>query len=94
MKHWYAAALAVSLLACNSGGLDGTYADENGIASYTFRPGGKVALTTMGTETEMNYKVEDGKVKIGSAAGPLVMTILDDGSIQGPMGVKLTKQGE
>ena len=40
----------------------------------------------------MKYKVEDGKVKLISPEGTLVMKILDDGSIEGPMGVKLTKK--
>jgi hypothetical protein len=40
----------------------------------------------------MEYRVEDGKVKIGSPQGALVMPILEDGSIQGPMGIKFTKQ--
>ena len=49
-------------------------------------------MSMMGVETEMEYKVEDGKVKIGSPQGTLVMAILEDGSIQGPMGMKLTKK--
>jgi hypothetical protein len=41
----------------------------------------------------MHYEVEDGKVKIGTAGGPMqVMTILKDGSILGPMNIKLTKK--
>ena len=88
MKKWLAAVLAVLLSACSSG-LDGTYTD--GMSSYTFKPSGKVSMKTMGVETEMDYKVEDGKVKIGSAQGALVMTILEDGSISGPMG-KLSKK--
>jgi hypothetical protein len=91
MKKLSVAVLAIFLSACGSG-LDGTYTDSTGIASYTFKSGGKVAMSTMGIETEMQYKVEDGKVKIGSPQGSLVMTILEDGSIQGPMGMKLTKQ--
>jgi hypothetical protein len=44
------------------------------------------------TEAEMEYKVENGKVKIGSPQGTIVMNILEDGSIQGPMGIKFTKK--
>jgi len=95
MKKFSVAAvvLAVCLTACGSG-LDGTYTDPVGITSYTFKSGGKVALSTMGVETEMDYRVEDGKVKIDSPQGTLVMTILEDGSIEGPMGIKLTKRDE
>jgi len=91
MKTWFIVAFVASLSACGSG-LDGTYTDEMGVVSYTFSSGGKVAVTTMGIETETEYRVEDGKVKIGSPQGSLVMTILEDGSIQGPLGVRLTKQ--
>lgn len=91
MKKIYAVIFAILLSACGSG-LNGTYTDASGIVSYNFKSGGKVAMATMGMETEMDYRVEDGKVKIGSPQGALVMTILEDGSIQGPMGIKLTKQ--
>jgi hypothetical protein len=91
MQKICAIILAILLSACGSG-LNGTYTDANGMVSYTFKPGGKVAMTTMGMETELDYRVEDGKVKIGSRQGALVMPILEDGSIQGPMGIKLTKQ--
>ena len=93
MKIWLTLALVVSLAACGSG-LDGTYTDESGMGSYIFRPGGKVTLTMMGVETETDYTVEGRKVKIESPQGVLVMTILEDGSIQGPMGMILTKRGE
>jgi len=93
MRFWMALALIVSLTACGSG-LNGTYTDASGMVSYTFRPGGKVTMTAMGVETETDYTVEGRKVKIGSPQGALVMTILDDGSIQGPMGMVLTKQSE
>ena len=65
--------------------------DENGVLSYTFKSG-KVIQSTLGMKSEMDYKVEDGKVKIGPPQGAMVMTILKDGSIEGPMGIKLIKQ--
>lgn len=92
MKKIIAVAIAVLLSACGSG-LDGTYKDEMGISSYTFKSG-KVIVSAMGVGSEMDYKVEDGKVKIVSPQGTMVMNILQDGSIEGPMGIKLTKQKE
>lgn len=84
----------VLLAACGGSGLDGTYSDPTGVASYTFEPGGKVEVSVMGATTEMHYEVDGQKVKIGPEGGPAqVMTILKDGSISGPMGVKLTKKG-
>ncbi|MFZ4555954.1 MAG: hypothetical protein ACOYN8_06180 [Pseudanabaena sp.] len=90
------ALIATFLTACASG-LDGsTYTDSYGITSYTFKSGGKVTISVSNfgveTEAEMEYKVENGKVKIGSPQGTIVMNILEDGSIQGPMGIKFTKK--
>ncbi len=78
------------LSACGSN-LDGTYTDEMGISSYTFKSG-KVIVSAMGTGAEMDYEVDDGKVKITSPQGTLVMSILEDGSIAGPAGMKLLRQ--
>jgi len=72
MKKIIAVAIAVLLSACGSG-LDGTYKDQMGVSSYTFK---------------------SGKVKIVSPQGTMVMNILKDGSIEGPIGIKLTKQKE
>ncbi len=82
------------LSACGSRSkLDGTYSD--GFSSYTFKSNGKVSMSVMGIEREMNYEVDANKIKIGvdpSGNSAFVFTLLDDGSIQGLMGVKLTKQ--
>lgn len=91
MKRGFAIALMILLSSCGSR-LHGTYSDSMGLTSFTFKSGGKVAMTTMGIETELDYKVEDGKVKIGTEKGAMVLTLLDDGSIRGPMGMKLEKQ--
>ena len=90
MKKYLIVAIAVILSACGSG-LDGTYTDKDKMLSYTFKSG-KVIQSVIGVESEMDYKVEDGKVKITSPQGTTVMSILEDGSIQGPMGIKLVKQ--
>jgi hypothetical protein len=72
--------------------LDGTYADTLGVTEYQFKPGGKVFMSTMGTEIELTYEVDGDKVKLISPQGTLVLTLLKDGSIQGPMGMTLTKR--
>lgn len=80
------------LTACGSGGLSGTYSDANKFATYTFKSNGKVEVTDSGgMGAELDYKVEDGKVKLITPQGTLVMPILDDGSIQSEGG-KLVKQ--
>jgi PKD repeat protein len=61
--------------------------------SYTFKSNGKVTASFMDREFEGNYEVDGNKVKITGlpGAGTAVMTLLEDGSIQG-MGFKFTKQ--
>lgn len=86
-----AAAVVAVLVACSSG-LEGTYEDPMGLTRYTFQSDGKVLMTMMGTEVEMTYEKEGDKIKVGTPEGRVVMTLLEDGSIQGPMGVKLTRK--
>ncbi len=62
MKKWFTVILVCLLAACTSG-LNGTYTDETDTVSYTFKPDGKVTMNTMGIEQEMDYKVEDDKIK-------------------------------
>lgn len=82
--------IAILLSACGPS-LDGTYKDQMGLTSYTFKSG-KLIVSTMGVGSEVDYKIEDGKIKIPSPQGTMVMDILEDGAIAGPMGMKLTKQ--
>ena len=45
--------------------------------------------------SELKYEVDGKKVKIGTPqGGNMIFTLLDDGSIQGLMGVKLYKDGK
>jgi outer membrane lipopolysaccharide assembly protein LptE/RlpB len=90
MKNYMALACATLLAACGPK-LEGTYRDSMGVSSYTF-DSGKVTVSAMGIGREMDYDIEDGKLKIITPEGTSVLNILEDGSIQGPMGVKLTKQ--
>jgi hypothetical protein len=75
------------LLAACSRGLDGEYTDESGMFTYSFKSGGKVEITTkvmgMLQTQEMDYKLEEGKVKVGTAGGPQqVMPIDKDGCLE------------
>ncbi|HXG00781.1 MAG TPA: hypothetical protein VNL69_08335 [Bacteroidota bacterium] len=85
----FAAFLALALAACDSG-LSGTYTPDgtslygNMITSLTFKPGGKVEVTAMGTTQEASYEREGRKVKIvaqGSAA--TIFTIDEKGCLDG-----------
>src|SRR5438093_13367895 len=86
--------VAVGLLiaACGGSKLDGTYTDEMGLTNYRFTSGGKVYMSVMGIETELNYEVDGNKVKIGAPqGGNLIFTLLADGALSGPMGVRLVR---
>lgn len=92
MKKYLAMMITILLTACGAK-LDGTYKDDMGVSTYTFKSG-KVTVLTMGVGSELDYHVDDGKVKITSPQGTVVMNILPDGSIEGPMGIRLMKQKE
>lgn len=86
--------IAATLLVAACGGpkLEGTYTDEMGVTSYKFASGGKVYVSVMGTETELQYTVDGNRVKIESPQGNLILTLLEDGSLQGSMGMKLSRE--
>ena len=95
-RYLVALALAVLVVAsCGGASLSGEYADDSGMFTYNFKPGGKVEITTnvLGTSqtVEMHYELEEGKVKVGTAGGPQqVITIdkegcLDMGGIVGKL---------
>ena len=94
--------IAVLLLSGCGSKIDGTYCDSSGALCYTFASNGTVLMSTKsaygigGLEGEMKYEVDGDKIKILTApqgGASLVLTMLKDGPIQGPMGVmKLTKE--
>lgn len=90
MKKFLAVVLVSLLAACGSGP-SGTYSDDNGVMSITFKSGGKAFMSSMGFESEVNYKVDDGKVVVTGANGNLVLDVQSDGSLEF-MGSKLTKK--
>jgi hypothetical protein len=84
----------MSLVACGSS-LDGTYADKSGSIKYTFDSDGTVQYEMMGmARMELKYEVDGDEIKIFSEGGgpALIMTIKEDGSIVGGMGIILTLQ--
>ena len=84
--------LCLFFSSCGSG-LDGTYSDQAEMMKYKFEPGGKVYISSfMGAEVELDYEVDGNKVKIGGPEGKIILTLLENGSIQGPMDVVLTKK--
>lgn len=88
MKNILLLFLAMQMLACSSG-LDGTYAGPMGISKYEFKSNGSVTITSLGTVVEAEYSIDGDKLKLGGPQGTLIMTILEDGTIRGPMGIPL-----
>lgn len=77
--------------------IDGTYCNKSSdlvVSCYTFRSNGTVLISAAGTEFEMKYEVDGDEIKFVDRQGNvhLVITMLKDGSIQGMMGMILTKQ--
>ena len=94
---------ALSLSACGPRStLEGTYAysaTSLGVTLsfvYTFKSNGRVTVSSMGQESEMNYTIDGKTVRITNpqlpAAGTQVLTLLEDGSLQGGTGLLLTRQ--
>jgi outer membrane lipopolysaccharide assembly protein LptE/RlpB len=92
--NWLAAiCMALALTACGKS-LDGKYKDQLGIQTYEFKSDGKVYMSTMGITQEAKYSVEDGKVKIIQPdGGNIIFDLKDDGTISGPLGMELKKEG-
>lgn len=84
---------AVLLSACGSG-LDGTFKDASGMASYKFEKGGKLTTEAMGVQMETKYELDGENIKIDVPNGgnaKMIMKLVDKNTIQGPMGIKLVK---
>jgi hypothetical protein len=91
----FAAVIAASIAITGCGNnLSGKYEAEGGMMSVEFK-GSKAYLTALGTTTESEYEVNGDKVTFkngGEKGGNLVMTIEKDGSLSGPLGMKLKKK--
>lgn len=76
------------------GKLDGTYSAKVADAinqSITFGSNGKVIFDNEGMKSELDYSLDGNNVKISSPGGTEIMTIIDDKTIEGPMGIKFVK---
>jgi len=92
LKIFMLSVLVMLISACSSG-LDGTYTDGSGMVEYQFNTDGKVAMTTLGIETVLDYEIDGDKLKIHSSGNTnLVFTINEDGTLAGPMGMDLHKK--
>ena len=92
MKKWLAVALICLLSACSQG-IKGVYSDEMGISRYTFQSGGELSIEVMGMRQESTYTRDGDSLKVTLPKGgvSLAFTINKDGSLTGPMGVRLNR---
>lgn len=79
----------VALLAACGQSLDGVYKDDLGLQKYEFQGNGTVYVSTMGVTREAIYVVEDKKVKITSDGETIIYDLNEDGTIKGPLGMRL-----
>lgn len=91
MKKFLLVCLLALLAACGAR-LEGTYTDPTGIAKYDFQSGGKVYVSFVGVTTEQKYEIDGKHVKILLPSGTQIFTLQDDGSLEGPLGIKLKKR--
>ena len=85
--------LALLLTGCGSK-ISGTYSNSQmGVkSSYIFDSDGKVVFAVMGTKVEMKYELDGKDVKIILPGGAMIMTLVDENTIEGPMAIKYVKE--
>lgn len=83
--------MVLFLSACGKS-LDGTYTDAMELTTYTFSSGGKAYVGIMGIESEMAYEVDGNRVKLITPQGTMVLQLMEDGTLQGPMGIIYSKK--
>ncbi len=93
MKKYRPVIAVLCLLSACSQGIKGVYADAMGVTRYSFTPGGTVTIEAMGISQETTY-VREGdtlKVALPQKGASLNFTINEDGSLGGPLGIRLEK---
>lgn len=96
MNKWLAVGLVMLLGGCSQG-LSGTWSDAMGMVNYTFERDGKVTVEMLGKAQQTSYTREQDRLKVkvpGTRSEAVEFTLNEDGSLQGPMGVRLEKQGK
>lgn len=85
--------LVFILVGCGSK-LEGTYSMDTpmGKASYVFDSTGKVIQDTFGMKVEMKYELDGKNIKLITPAGTTILTMPDDKTIEGSMGMKFVKE--
>lgn len=92
MKKGLAIALVLALAGCSQG-LDGIYRDAMGVSSYRFQRDGRVSIDVAGVQRQARYQREGDTLRIflTEAEPALEFSLAPDGSLSGPLGVRLDK---
>lgn len=80
-----------SALAGCSPPIAGTYTDTSGVTQYEFHPDGRVFISVLGATVSGSYEVNSERVLITAPQGT-VLLIRGENSLQGPMGLELTRK--
>ena len=68
----------------------GAWTDEAGAGRYVFGDDGQVSISLAGAQHQGRYTRQDERVRIELATGSVLeFQLQDDGSLLGPMGVRL-----
>lgn len=87
--------LLAGLVACGQS-LEGNYSDAMGMMNYRFSSDGKVSMGALGLEVQYEYEIDGNEIRVLMPEGASqVLTLLEDGTIKGPMGMILSpKEGK
>lgn len=94
-KLKFISALFISLTLYGCGGkLNGTYSfgEAPMKSSYTFKSNGTVIVDEMGMKAEYKYELDGKDIKLLTPKGTVILTMADENTIDGPMGMKWVKQ--
>lgn len=85
--------LILTVSSCGDGLSGKKYTSNSGSTAVEFKSGNKAYLTNMGQTAEVDYEIDDDKVKLKTPMGTMILTHEKDGTITGmPMTGPLNEQ--
>lgn len=72
--------------------MSSTYIDSLGVATFKFKSDGTVIHEALGVTSELLYEFDEKIIKIISGKGCLTLSRLDDGTLEGPVGILLKQK--
>ena len=77
--------LGAVIVGCKSK-LEGKYVGTAGAVAVEFKSGKAILTTALGESETDDYTVDGNKITVKSKTGDLPFTLMNDGSIEGPLG--------